>query len=92
MATNSAWIGWSSGAILVATILVQIVRQWKTRSSEDVSPLLFVGQLIASIGLIIYSVMTRQTTFVVINSAMALAAAVGGVVWWLNRNRGQDKH
>lgn len=70
-------IGWSSAAVLIATIGTQIARQWKERSIEGVSPWLYVGQTVASSGLLAYSVLTRAWVFVALNIVMVAAAIVG---------------
>ena len=70
-------IGWSSAAVLIATIGSQIARQWKERSIEGVSPWLYVGQTVASSGLLAYSVLTRAWVFVVLNVVMVAAAILG---------------
>jgi MtN3 and saliva related transmembrane protein len=75
-------IGWSSAAILLATLLLQVRAQWKSRSDVGVSPWLFVGQLVTSAGFIAYSAMKKDVVFVVTNSLIALVAIAGQVVYW----------
>jgi MtN3 and saliva related transmembrane protein len=48
-------IGWVSATILLATIGRQVYSQSRHRSSQGVSRWLFVGQIMASVGFIIYS-------------------------------------
>ncbi len=74
--------GWSSAAILFATLLLQVRSQWKSQSDVGVSPWLFVGQLVASAGFITYSAMKNDAVFVVTNSLIALVAIAGQVVYW----------
>ena len=74
-------IGWVSSVILVLTIGKQIYKQWKEESSEGVSKWLFIGQVAASAGFIVYSWLVKNWVFVVTNSMMLLSAFVGlGVV------------
>ena len=53
-------IGWGASAILLATLARQILVQWRERSTEGVSSLLFVGQLSASLGFTVYSWMLQN--------------------------------
>jgi uncharacterized protein with PQ loop repeat len=48
-------IGWAAAAILLATLGRQVYSQWRDRTSEGVSKWLFVGQVSASVGFIVYS-------------------------------------
>lgn len=74
-------IGWLSSLVLLLTIGTQIHRQWRARTSEGVSPWLFVGQMIASTGFSIYSALVHDWVFIVTNSLMAMSAALGlGIV------------
>ena len=50
-------IGWAAAGILLLTIATQVVKQWRDRSSQGVSPWLFAGQVIASAGFTVYSVL-----------------------------------
>jgi lipid-A-disaccharide synthase-like uncharacterized protein len=75
-------IGWTSAAILLATLLMQVRAQWNSRSDVGVSPWLFVGQLLTSVGFITYSAMKKDTVFVVTNSFIALVAIAGQMVYW----------
>ena len=63
MATNS--IGWLSAIVLLATIGRQVYTQWRDGSSQGVSRWLFIGQITASIGFVIYSVLLKDWVFIV---------------------------
>jgi MtN3 and saliva related transmembrane protein len=75
----SLWIGWLSTLTLLATLLAQIVRQWKMGKADEVSPALFIGQCAASVGFIIYSALVGSVVFIVSN-ALILVIALGGEV------------
>lgn len=75
-------IGWGASALLLATIISQLVEQWRARSSEGVSYLLFAGQIAASSGFVVYSALTGDTVFIVTNSLMLASAAVGLALTW----------
>lgn len=86
-------IGWVSAAVLLATIVQQIWRQWHSGSSRGVSPWLFAGQFVASAGMGTYSLATGDIVFVVTNVLMMISAVVGGVVLAIHRRReGRSGH
>ncbi len=73
-------IGWFSSFVLVLTIGKQVHKQWKSGSSEGVSRWLFVGQITASTGFTLYSLLVRNWVFVVTNALLLLSAIVGVVI------------
>jgi len=60
-------IGWAAAGILLLTIATQVAKQWRDRSSQGVSPWLFAGQVIASAGFTVYSVLLGNMVFAVTN-------------------------
>jgi uncharacterized protein with PQ loop repeat len=78
-------LGWFSSFILVLTIGKQVYKQWRSGSSEGVSKWLFVGQITASTGFTIYSLLVRNWVFVVTNALMLLSAIVGIVIVFKHR-------
>ena len=80
------FIGWAASAVLLATILSQIVRQWKSGTSEGVSRWLFIGQIAASAGFSVYSWLVGDTVFIFTNVLM-LASAVAGLLIVLKHRR-----
>lgn len=84
-------IGWSASVVLLATILTQIYRQWEQRSSKGVSIWLYIGQLFASTGFVLYSWLVRDWVFIVTNAMLLLSAGTGlGIVLW-HRQRNSDE-
>ena len=77
---GSEAIGWFSSFVLVLTIAKQVHKQWKAGTSEGVSKWLFVGQITASTGFTVYSVMVNNWVFVVTNALLLLSALVGIVI------------
>ncbi len=78
-------IGWASSVILVLTISKQIYKQWKEGSSENISKWLFVGQLAASLGFVVYSWLVKNWVFVATNAIMTLNAILGLLIVWYHR-------
>lgn len=72
-----SWIGWFSSVVLLATILNQIYTQWKKGTSEGVSWFLFIGQLVASIGFVTYSVLQKDPVFIATNALLLCSHLVG---------------
>lgn len=73
---NPNWIGWAASIVLVATLARQIIKQ--SNAPEDgVSHWLFIGQCVASIGFVIYSVLVGNWVFIVTNSCILLTALIG---------------
>lgn len=80
-------IGWASSLILLATIVRQVYKQWRERSSEGVSRWLFVGQTAASVGFSVYSYLLGSWVFLFTNLAMLASALVGEAIFRRNKAR-----
>lgn len=78
-------IGWASSAILLATLLSQIHKQWTKGTAKGVSKWLFIGQLATSVGFTIYSVIKGDLVFIVTNSLLAMSAVLGIVIYFRSR-------
>ena len=77
-------IGWTSSLVLLATIIAQVRKQWRTESNEGVSKWLFAGQMAASVGFTIYSVLTGNTVFILTNSMLLASSLVGFYIYLRN--------
>ena len=84
-------IGWLSSFTLVLTIGKQIHAQWKKGTSKGVSPYLFVGQMAASTGFLIYSALMKSWVFIVTNGIMMLSAMVGLALVMIHRRRARGR-
>jgi uncharacterized protein with PQ loop repeat len=82
-------LGWLSSAILVATLFAQVRKQWRDHTSKGVSRWLFIGQLAASTGFLVYSVLIENWVFTVTNSLTAVAAVLGLWILHVHRKRRQ---
>ena len=70
-------IGWACSFILLLTLVRQVQKQWKEKNSEGVSKWLFVGQLMASVGFIVYSYLVGNWVFVVTNVLLTINNIIG---------------
>lgn len=70
-------IGWASSLILLATLVKQVYKQWRDATSEGISKWLFIGQLAASTGFVVYSYLVGSWVFLVTNSLLTINNIVG---------------
>ena len=82
-------IGWASSGILLLTLARQVYTQWRERSTQGVSHWLFIGQLAASTGFLIYSYLVDNWVFVFTNAALLVTAVVGQIIYRRNAQREQ---
>lgn len=80
-------IGWISATILLLTIGKQIHKQWQEGKSEGVSKWLFIGQVAASFGFTVYSLLLENWVFVVTNILLLVSALIGYAILLKNRRR-----
>ena len=80
-------IGWASSLILLATLVKQVHKQWKEGTNEGISKWLFIGQLAASVGFTIYSVITENWVFAFTNTALTINNLIG--IWLYFRYKNQ---
>jgi uncharacterized protein with PQ loop repeat len=78
-------IGWASSFILLITIAVQVRRQWQSGSNKGVSKWLFIGQLAASVGFLIFSILTGSLVFTITNAMLTLGNLCGIFIYFKNR-------
>ncbi len=70
-------IGWASSIILLITLIKQVYKQWKEGTGEGVSKLLFIGQLLASVGFTIYSYLVGNWVFTATNGVLVVNNLIG---------------
>lgn len=80
-------IGWASAIVLAWTISRQVYVQWRSKSTAGVSKWLFIGQLTASLGFSIYSLLVDNWVFVFTNFYIFLTAIVGQCIYLRNKRR-----
>jgi MtN3 and saliva related transmembrane protein len=79
-------IGWASSAVLLLTIGRQVYTQWRTRSDAGVSRWLFIGQLSASSGFVLYSYLLHNWVFLFSNIALLGTGIAGEIIYLKNRS------
>jgi MtN3 and saliva related transmembrane protein len=84
-------IGWTSSLILLATLVKQVYKQWRDRTSEGISKWLFVGQLGASVGFTVYSYLVGSWVFMVTNSLLTINNIIGIGLYFYFRRRQAPK-
>ncbi len=77
---NPDLVGWAASAILIATLVQQVVKQATDDSAQGVSKWLFAGQIAASIGFIVYSALVDNLVFVLTNSCILITAIAGQII------------
>lgn len=80
-------IGWLASFVLILTVCRQVWKQWSDPSTEGVSQWLFIGQMAASAGFLVYSWLLGNVIFTVSNGVLLLAAFAGQLLYWRNRKQ-----
>jgi len=70
-------IGWVSSFVLLLTLIRQVKKQWEDKTSEGLSKWLFIGQLVASVGLTIYSYLVSNWVFTITNGLLTINNIIG---------------
>ena len=84
-------VGWLASAMVLVTLVAQIVKQWRSDTSKGVSPWLFVGEIASAILFLWYAIMIHNVVYITTNVLMAVASFVGlGIVFW-HRRRARAK-
>jgi MtN3 and saliva related transmembrane protein len=84
-------VGWLSSVILILTISRQVYTQWRTKSIAGVSRWLFIGQVAASTGFVVYSVLLENWVFVTTNCFILLTAVAGQCIYIRNKHRSENR-
>ena len=78
-------IGWASSLILLATLIKQVYKQWSDGTSEGISKWLFIGQLAASTGFMVYSYLVGNWVFAVTNGLLTVNNIIGIILYFYFR-------
>ncbi|RJG01586.1 hypothetical protein [Noviherbaspirillum sedimenti] len=82
--------GWSSAMILALTISSQVYAQWRSKSCAGVSNWFFIGQMLASLGFVLYSYLVENWVFVWTNAFNFVAALIGQSIHAHNRRMSRE--
>ncbi len=88
-------VGWTAAVLLLVTMVRQVWSQWSTGAVGGVSRWLFVGQVAASVGFTVYSLMLGNVVFAITNGLLTINAVAGLFIDRRNRRlkaaRGEKK-
>jgi uncharacterized protein with PQ loop repeat len=84
-------IGWFSSAVLLATLVRQVYTQSRSQNVTGVSKWLFIGQVAASVGFAIYSVLLRNWVFATSNAAILITAIAGEVIYLRRKHHSEHR-
>ncbi len=79
-AMNPEPIGWLASCVLLVTLIIQVRKQWREHTSRGLSPWLYVGQLVASTGFLVYSALVGDAVFVATNALLMVVNGGGGLM------------
>lgn len=80
-------IGWTSSLILLLTLIKQVYKQWTDKTSEGISMFLFIGQVLASVGFTVYSVLLGNWVFTVTNCLLIVNSIFGISLYFYYRKK-----
>jgi MtN3 and saliva related transmembrane protein len=78
-------IGWIAAGVLLVTLGRQVYSQWQKGTSAGVSKWLFIGQISASSGFVVYSWLLGSWVFLVTNVLILITALLGQWVYVRNK-------
>lgn len=85
-------IGWASALILLLTVFSQVWKQWRSKASAGVSKWLFIGQISASLGFVIYSFALDNWVFALTNLLLLMTAVLGQFLFLRNKRIERKAH
>ena len=78
-------IGWTAALLLLVTMIRQVWSQWVSGAVGGVSRWLFIGQVAASAGFTVYSVLLDNVVFALTNGLLTINAITGLLIDRRNR-------
>lgn len=79
-------IGWGAAAILLLTLGRQVWKEYTESTTRGLSKWLFLGQMAASLGFVVYSWLKDDWVFVVTNLLILATAIAGQAIFYLNQH------
>jgi uncharacterized protein with PQ loop repeat len=80
-------IGWGAAAVLLFTLGRQVWKEWDEGNSRGLSKWLFIGQMAASLGFVVYSWLKQDWVFVTTNALILATAVAGQVIFYVNSKK-----
>lgn len=84
---SADYLGWAASGVLLATLGRQVWVQYREERTEGLSSWLFAGQITASSGFVVYSVLVGNAVFVLTNAALLATAITGQCIYRRNARR-----
>lgn len=84
-------IGWSAALLLLVTMVRQVWSQWISGAVGGVSRWLFIGQVAASVGFTVYSVLLDNIVFALTNGLLTVNAIAGLLIDRRNRRHQAER-
>lgn len=78
-------IGWASSLVLLLTLAAQTRKQYRSHTTKGVSRWLYLGELVAAAGFVVYSALLHNVVYTVSNALGVVTALVGLVIFARNR-------
>ena len=71
------WIGYAAGALTTLSFLPQSVKAWRSRSTKDISMLMFMTLTIGIICWLVYGILLGDYPLIIANAfTLAIAASI----------------
>jgi uncharacterized protein with PQ loop repeat len=83
-------IGWTSSAILLVTLAAQTRKLYKARSNQGVSKWLYIGELLAATGFMVYSALLHNAVFTTTN-ALGVVTSLFGLGFFIRNRRAERR-
>jgi MtN3 and saliva related transmembrane protein len=87
---NSEIIGISAGLLSCTTFLPQVIKTWRSKSTNDVSLTMFVIATISTALWLLYGIMINSISIIGTNIVVLLLSVVMLLLFFKYRNRAKD--
>jgi len=70
------YLGFFAGALILASLVPQIIKSWKTKETKDISLAMFVIYLIGVVAWLIYGILIKNLPMTVTNIICLFLASI----------------
>ena len=81
------YVGWFGAFALVVTIGAQVLKQFRSGTSEGVSAWLFVGQILGAGSFLAYAISVGDRVFIAAQATLLMLSIAGMWIFVLHRRR-----